>query len=411
MIQAYLLSLEVSFYSGVKRKIEIAEAFSQTLVTVLRRALKFSRSSYPPTSVNAEDDGEVLTKTWRDWVEHESMKRLAYHVFLHDAQLSVLLGVPPSTSYAEMRAPLPGAWGLWTAKDALHWKRLMLSRGISTALRVPCLREVLQDISQLGSFRAYICPLFSSLIVLHGLWSMIWEHRQLSDLKAGSKYWSDLVLSSRRAEICSALQHFHMDSAGWGKLAPEVLIVEELMSMHLYMSIEELQLYAGKGNKEDAKKVYFSALQWIGSPDSRQAVWHAGQIIRAARSFRSKMLNDFYAFAVYQASMAFWSYGVVARAQDGAVGRTGPALQALPLVLLDEEETPDLQRFITLNRGQPGLRDRHQTFVPLGDVFAVMTLICDELCKDWDQELLPTVIENTCQLLRGLGKVAQVAYH
>ncbi|PGH21517.1 hypothetical protein AJ80_03185 [Polytolypa hystricis UAMH7299] len=46
-------------------------------------------------------------------------------------------------------------------------------------------------------------------------------------------------------------------------------------SIHLHISLEELQTFAASEDNEEARKVYLAARQWIDSQSSRQAVWHA----------------------------------------------------------------------------------------------------------------------------------------
>ncbi|CAL5874204.1 uncharacterized protein PFLUO_LOCUS8492 [Penicillium psychrofluorescens] len=73
--QAYSLTIDVGIWSGNRRRTEIAESFTQPLVTMLRRALRFRRSVYTMIVPLVEDTGEALERMWREWVEQESFKR------------------------------------------------------------------------------------------------------------------------------------------------------------------------------------------------------------------------------------------------------------------------------------------------------------------------------------------------
>lgn len=73
--QAYALTIDIGMWSGNRRKTEIAESFSQPLITMLRRALRFRRSVYPTIVPLAEDVGQVLESKWQSWVNQESFKR------------------------------------------------------------------------------------------------------------------------------------------------------------------------------------------------------------------------------------------------------------------------------------------------------------------------------------------------
>jgi Fungal specific transcription factor domain len=413
MLQTAWLQNEIGLWSDSRRKIEIAEACTQANATVLRRSGKFKRSPYPPIDVCEEDSGEVVEKKWLQWTQQESLKRIQYHAFLHDSRVSLALHVSPVISYTELHLPLPACRELWAAETAEQWKRAYLARNLGPIPRVVSLTEALQDMSSITPCRSQLDVHYSALILLHGLWSIVWEYRQLNSIGGvQSKYWNGLVLSSRHAELCSALQQYRLDSLKWGILCPRVRIVLELISLHLHMSLEELQLYAGKENIEEAQKVYHSARQWFDSPASRQAVWHAGQVLRAAACFSSGSLYDFFVIAVYHASMAFWSFGVVGRS-DGmpaaSLMNMGSHAQQrnYPLIFLDEEETLDLPGFVAQARGVPGLTGKNGRFIPLENTRAVMEHIAELLSSNWRPGSQPPLVDSVRRLVLDLGKAAK----
>jgi hypothetical protein len=338
------------------------------------------------------------------------MKRVQYHAFLHDSRVSLALHVTPVISYTELQLPFPACKELWSATSAEQWKKAFLARNLGPVARVVSLTEALQDMTSITPCRSQVDVHYSALILLHGLWSLVWEYRQLNSIGGlQSKYWNGLVLSSRHAELCSALQQYRLDSLRWGILCPRVRTLLELISLHLHMSLEELQLYAGKENVEEAQKVYNSARHWFDSPASRQAVWHAGQVLRAASSFSPGSLFDFFVIAVYHASMAFWSFGVVGRS-DGmpTVSHVmGPHAQRGPLIFLDEEETLDLPGFVAQGRGVPGVTGKNGRFISLEDTTAVMEHIADLLSSNWKRGSQPPLVDSVHRLVLDLGKAAK----
>lgn len=388
----------------------MAEACTQSNSTWLRRAGSFKRAPYPPIDVTEADEGEILEEKWLQWTRQESMKRIQYHAFLHDSRVSMTLHVTPVISYVELQLPFPACRELWAAKSAEQWKKVFLSRNLGPLTRVASLAEALQDMSSITPSRSLIDVHYSALILLHGLWSLVWEYRQLNTIGGPrSKYWNGLVLSSRHAELCSALQQYRLDSLKWGILCPRVRIVLELISLHLHMSLEELQLYAGKENIEEAQRIYYSARQWFESQSSRQAIWHAGQLLRAASCFAPGCLYDFFVTAVYHASMAFWSFGVVGRSDGMTVASImmGSQAQRGPLIFLDDEETLDLAGFVAQARGVPGLTGKNGRFIPLEDTGAVMNHIADLLDSNWKRGSQPPLVDSVRQLVLDLGTAAR----
>lgn len=410
ILQAAWLQTEVGLWSDSRRKIELAEAYTQLNATMLRRAGKFNRTPYPAIDVMEADTGEILEKKWWMWTQQESMKRLRYHAFLHDSRASLALHITPVMSYTELSLPFPASRELWSAPNAVEWKRAFLARNFGPLSRVVGLKEALQDMSLITPCRSQIDVHYSALILLHGLWALVWEFRQLNSIGGPqSRYWNGLVLSSRHAELCSALGRYRLDSLKWGVLCPRVRTMLEVISLHLYMSLEELQLYAGKENIVEAQKVYYSARQWFDSPSSRQAVWHAGQVIRAAACYSPGSLYDGFVVAIYHASMAFWAFGVVGKSNGmpEAWLMAGPHLQRGPLIFLDEEETLDLTAFVAHSQGIPGLSGKDGRFIPLGNTPAIMDHISEVLTSNWKHGSQPPLVDSISRLVLDLGKAAK----
>lgn len=181
-----------------------------------------------------------------------------YHAFIRDAQTSVSLHVNPVVSYAEVNLPLPASRDLWEAETATQWRDRYLSKGFTN--RLPSLVETIQDISQLTDHQNGIDIQFSGLIVLYGIWALVWEYHQCESISKGSEYFDPLLLNSRYKELSQLLQHFRLHSSEWHEpLQSQVILLLELVSMHLHMPLEELQLYAGKEDREAARKANDSA--------------------------------------------------------------------------------------------------------------------------------------------------------
>lgn len=320
-------------------------------------------------------------------------------------------------SYAELELPMPVNRRLWEAKTASEWKQAYLALGPLNAERLPSLADALQDISQLSPVQKHIDSDLSALILLHGISSLIGEyHRLRFTSKGNSKHWHALVINSRHQELYQALQQFLMISREWhNPPRPEIFLFHEVACMFLHLSLEELQLFAGKEDKQEARRVYQRALEWINGPDSRRAVWHAGQAIRAAKAMPPGSLTGFFAVAVYHASLAFWSYGVVSKAKDSTTSSKVPVVGSsyhgtrLQPVFLDEQETAEVQKFISLGCGDPVLRGFQGEPVFVSDPNSTMQVPYAVLCADNNTPLdaLPSLVQSLCQLMRDLGSAAK----
>lgn len=323
----------------------------------------------------------------------------------------MMLNVSPLISYAELELPLPSIRALWDAKSAAAWRDTYLDLGLLSTERQPSLVEAMRDMSRL---QGAVDMQLAGCILLHGFSAMVNEYHRFSFISKGnSKHWNALVTNSRHQELAQALQHFRMICYEWPNFPiPEVILIYEMISMLLYMSLEDLQLFAGKEDKSEARRVYHSALEWISSIDSRRAVWHAGQVIRAAKAIPAGCVTGFLAVGVYYASLAFWSYSVVLKAKNNKMGGSEnrplgpPSTIRGPTIYLDGDETTDVQKFISLGCGSPALQGRQgPAFV--SDPGQTMDLTQELLRADASQDALPPLVQGLCQLMNGLGNAAR----
>ncbi|MCJ1472603.1 hypothetical protein MMC13_001252 [Lambiella insularis] len=397
LTQAFYLQLTIAYYSGMGRKIEMAESLSMLGVTMLRRGKKLRKSSYRSIVPDSTDSGDSLHQQWLHWVEQESMKRLVYFAVTLDAHISMARSLNTLFSYNEIGTPLPTSLDLWSAESAPKWQDLVLSKSQTSAKFPPSLAEVMREITFLTEYQHNLDLQYGALVVLGGLWSLIREFRQMTMLHEGSRSWHNFSPSSRHTELCSVLQHFRMDSADWEQLSPEVQIMQELVSMHLYVSHEELSNYAGRGGEEEAQKATSYVERWFQSPDSRSAVWHGGQVFRAVKRLAPSSLFDMYAIALYHAAVVLWVYGLMKRKQGDSFSVTVLHCR------LDGEEGPDLTRFLNRNRGCPGVTSKEGTFVALLDPASVSDLVNEMMQDNWQQQPFPVTTDEIFRLLQGFG--------
>ena len=206
-------------------------------------------------------------------------------------------------------------------------------------------------------------------------------------------------------------------------MQPEAVLVYEQSLMNLHVSFEDVQLFAGKEGEDEARRVYPLLTQWAGSRESRQAVWHAGQVLRAAKQYRSKSLRDFSAIALYHASLALWAHAVISsppkkRGESGRASIDSGIAAENDLVWLDGEDGPGVQRFLVLQRGTPAIRrwtdnidtERKDSYAALSNPKAVMDIIIDILRRKskGEDKSCPPLVENLSQLMRDLGNAAWV---
>ncbi|KAF2483549.1 hypothetical protein BDY17DRAFT_250472 [Neohortaea acidophila] len=408
VMQASLLQLKIGLWSGDSRKMELAEGFQAVLVTMARRGGIFRRGTYSAIVPHPSDHGEVLQSKWRKWLKQESRKRFALHLFRHDLEASVSLLSSPLISYAELYLPLPESEQLWLSSTAEQWKETYYKQQSEPRYdRQPSLIDCIQDLDILATQDLCVDQRQASMAVLGAAWRMIWEYRQLdSSMKDINNQWSNgnLLMSSRHAELTKLLQCFRVSSVEDAK----VTLILELLLMHLHMSLDDVQLFAGVEGEEEARRVYPSLVQWTKTSTARQALWHAGQVVRAARNLRQGLICDFAAIAVYQASLAFWSYGIITRITDPA-----PSFESGVTAWLDGSDDHGVRRWIINGQSNAGIRSQQgkaQTAETVALVSnpdeSVQSLVL-VMRRNHNESRLPPLVGNLINIMEGLRKAAR----
>jgi hypothetical protein len=292
------IGLSSGLWSGNSRKMEIAESFLQPYLTMCRRRGWFRRSAYEAIVPYSTDVGKVLEDKWHAWAKQEMRKRLVFYLFEYDTRQSITLFTNPLISYAELGLPLPEAGSLWLAATAEKWKQTYMSLDHNKQ-REPSLTDLLQDVELLGEGHDMFDETTASQALLSAAWRLIWEYRQMCSISRGhASSWSNsnLLLSSRLTELTKLLDCVKMSSHA--NVAMTLSL--ELLLMHLHISLEEMHLFAGAEGHSEARRVFPLLQEWAKSSSARQGIYHAAQIVAAARKIPTGCLRDFHAVVLYQ---------------------------------------------------------------------------------------------------------------
>lgn len=413
LVQSFVISLEIGLWSGHGRRVEIAESFLQPPLTMLRRGGKFRWSAYPKVIVRDDEQGEELERTWRAWAHQESFKRLVFRVVRHDADSSAALLVNPLVSYAEVQLPLPAPEALWAAKSAEEWKAAFLS-GDERRLSVG---DFIEEPGRLQTQGALVDTAAAGLAFLSCAWNLAWELVQLASLQRGRPgRWNGLLAAARREELLKLLNHFRIAVDPRSPCAQELEMRVELTLLHLHMPFEEIQLFAGMEGQAQAREVYPSLAEWVKSEEARTAIWHAGQVLRAARGLPRTMLQEHAATTVYHAGLCLWAYGLLFSESVTSDAAPAPG-STVPDVCLDGVEDLLLQRFVQFGAGRPCIRaipaeghyDGDVGIVQLRYPDAVMQTVVRVLEASHDGMLKPGLVQQLVQLMEGLQRASRRA--
>lgn len=328
-------------------------------------------------------------------------------------------------SYAELTLPLPCTKELWFARTAEEFKTGYLKVRTAEAKPPPSLVDLFRDINLLSASHRQLDVQFAISVYLHGFWSLIWEYRQLDSVyrptaqSQGFVPNPNLLLNSRHQELCRLLQHFRLVTLDWHELlSAQESIVLHLLLMNLNVSLDDLQLFSGKEGEEQARRIYPTLKHWSESLEARQALWHAGQILRQGKLFPPGHLKDFYAVAVHHAALCLWTYGVVTKASPSTQQQQAPLGYGEEIVFVDCEDASHAHRFVTFGSGRAAIRGPDNTTRDASAPPPVVSLLRDPRgCMEVAQEVLranfvggreglPPINENIIHLLKQLGDAA-----
>ncbi|KAI9881693.1 MAG: hypothetical protein M1823_006596, partial [Watsoniomyces obsoletus] len=196
---------------------------------------------------------------------------------------------------------LPLAAELWQARTASEWKRLYLTKIAGRESGIPSLHNCLDDIGCLNGYQQLLDLPFVALIISSAQWSLCLAHRELVRLQGNRPSRNvSLALSSMHEETSQTVAHTRLSfTVMSGGLQPPAQVMFERAQMSLYVNLEDVQTLAGKAGEEEARKIHPVLTNWAQSSESRKAIWHAGQLYRAAKEYPRVMLQDFAAVALY----------------------------------------------------------------------------------------------------------------
>lgn len=433
-VQAYLLWLKIGIWSGFRRKTEIASSFLQPAITMLSWSDAFSKFRYRDIVPNIDDDDQTLSDKWRQWVEQESFKRLVMHAFVYDSQVAIAHIKNPLVSPAQMLLPLPASKRLWLAQNAHAWRNLYLAEARPTQSSLPSAMALVSNIRVLDELENFTDKTLCLLIACHSLAYEVFQFRQqhallLVDLRNQARKDRWLAHASRQKDLYEDLGTLATYCEVQTEPSQEALFTLEYLMMVLHVSLEDIQLFSGKSGEDEARRVFPQILSWTEEASSRTTVWHAGQVLRIARSFERTRLRDFYAVAVYHSTLTLWVYGMVTSNMLRKSGVQTPTKArntnntsygnaSSQEVFLDGDENRAIRAFRQLGQGKPSLHKvaresntgdhRQPESLSLHNAKGIMLLGADLLRHNFPRSRngLPPLVENLASLMSELSKLS-----
>ncbi|KAF9762377.1 hypothetical protein IL306_003434 [Fusarium sp. DS 682] len=409
LLQASVLHLETGQWSGFNRQTEVAEGFAPQLLTLLRRTGKLSFTSDLTTHTpNADDSSETIELKWQNFTTIESYKRLVIRAFLHDIQTSILLWKGPTLAHSQLDFALPAAHDLWKASSSQIWWGLHLTKGPFPPCGFPRLSDVRDCQSVMTEQNTWVDKESCCKAALYGLWGQIWTYRNAVMHRyhaAPDRPGSDVPDWARSLyqELYEGLRQLSNQLQATQTPKSELLLLSDFFMMIIHISLDDIQRLAGrKGEEESRRAMQLLENTWLPGPESRYAVWHAGQALRHAHECTPTTLRGFNAMVVYLASLTLWAYGLLS--QRALNGHQGAGQE---LLSLNGTETRESTMFLELGQGIPSLSSPEGSCLhlePVSNYVAVLSLARLILRRNYPvaSEAMPPLVESLCRQLGDL---------
>ncbi|KAI7548014.1 hypothetical protein KC331_g4668 [Hortaea werneckii] len=421
-LQASMIWLDIAAFCGFKRKMEVAESNLQPLITAMRRYGKFDRVAYSPITPSTANSASQLHETWLQWVEAQSFCRLAHHLFEHDTFMTLTKHRNPLLSYAELSLPLPASRALWLAPSADEWRTIYLGQQSSSHRQAPSLRSILADSGIMRCMTPEVDLQVTTSTYLSGIAAQVWEHGKLVSLHANGGDDSDATArlwnQSRHEKLCDIL---HTSELSTNVATFSAASMKHFLLMTLHVNLDNIMRFAGKCGEAEAQQAYQALVVWLPTKPARLALWHAVQVVRAARDAAPYQLRGCDAFLTWHAVSLMWAYGMLQQNVARRTARSSPVPESSTLeasapasqkrfVLLDGERSAEVDDFLYRNDGIPCMRllDSSHTVCSLHKAQNVMTIgieVLERNCPGEGRVGMPQMIKSLCDLMEELGKL------
>lgn len=327
---------------------------------------------------------------------------------------------PPNCSVTELSCPLPLARDIWLAPSATAWKDALLSYEITLG-ESPSWLTIAQNPSVLDNLPIHYDKPLIAQVTMHGFWSQIWAYQESQRFFRASGQLSIqattiLWLSCQHEDLAKRIGIAQQALSTQGPDPSRIQIVAEFCLMALNVSPRELQQFAGRLGEEEAATTHHLLREWMVGPEFKTAVWHAGQILRIARSAPAAQLREFSAVVVYQASLTLWAYGLfsISMTRLGSPHLFPTVYQGEGCqILLDGPSSPDTTAFVMFGKGNPGISvGPDRLFCPLTDIRTIMAAACDVYRDNFnpETETFPPLLEGMMNLMTDLGNIDTASF-
>ncbi|KIY02065.1 uncharacterized protein Z520_02203 [Fonsecaea multimorphosa CBS 102226] len=395
-----ILITAFGIWSGNKRQMELAEALRSSYTTMMSRRGLHERAQQRILEINPSD----IDLEWRDWLMKETRRRLAYVWYVVEQEISLFNGVPTTLSFTEMRCPMPCSEAVFATSCGQAWKDLLQATQSELSMPTSSTVATLKCPHSLAAFHRRflsgnifqfqdaVTP-FEVRLLLCSIQTLVSQYSQTKRFVPEEEEFSSeacMISASteygqlRREELHYLLVKWHLL---YRRAMPCVtpircgtdlscILMAHLIAMELYVSFDDVQLFAGKEGFVEGRMLMPSFRRWANTSGAARALLHAGQIMHTLRAVAEGTARPlWWPLAVARAALLLWAYGMAAQTNAGNMD--------------DHDSTSEPSLFDSELRSTKQYHGLHAIDGPLED----SALFSGSLVGYWDKEKVPCLTE------------------
>ncbi|KAF2204854.1 hypothetical protein GQ43DRAFT_109233 [Delitschia confertaspora ATCC 74209] len=309
------------------------------------------------------------------------------------------LGIRALTTSSEYRLSAPQPKDLWSARNPAEWKRIYLSQQHNLEPRV---MDLLASLPTISVMQGFLDRALAMKLMFHLIGGLITEYHQMHG--DGISHEST---QSRKRELETAIRNF--DHAFSRDICASYIgsFIVSYLSMTLKVSVGNIEVLVGKAGERESREMYRIMKDWPETSEAREAIWHAGQILRLFKLLYR--LTSFQIIMAYHAGLVLFAYSVLS-----CVRGHFPTTQNASELCLNDMQSAHAEEFIRNWSTEPMLRsdfrgtERNVTsLLATKEAVEIMSeIILNKACNC--EELSPRLVNGLVKLLKDLASAIQI---
>ncbi|KAJ5148299.1 hypothetical protein N7526_001651 [Penicillium atrosanguineum] len=276
-LQASVIGQTFGLLVGRPKDLTGIDMFHGSIIAWARSAKLFQVVDEPINPFDIEDNGEELEASWKVWARLEEKKRIIVGIYIHDVELAKLHNREPILRHAIEKIPKLSPLGVFTAPNAVAWKRqLLLTQQSNPIPRSPPSADPMSLLVETnpGNY-------FESYAILESIGSLVLEDR-------GSTGMQDSATVEKYQRLL--IQWFIQQQSRNQENAPQsssttadpfcLRILWHSTFMHLFTRFDDLECACGREGEKLSRQKCAYAASWAKSTNAKRTLLHAASIQR-----------------------------------------------------------------------------------------------------------------------------------